>query len=251
MNRQKWMVVAAVVVLVGATVVVLSRARLLQKMGQPGVKLVEAPVYDTATNVIGNLTVPLPSSVLQYRSRILPITVTEVNWLPKDTTFARRLYEASNAPQMMLSVVLMGADRGSIHQPQICLTGQGFQIEKQEITSIPMTRPHPYDLPVMKMTAGKRGRTQDGREVAIRSLYVYWFVADHQLTARHGDRMWSMAKELLRSGTLQRWAYVSCFAQCLPGQEDAAYDHMKRLLAAAVPEFQIASGPKAGKDSAR
>ncbi len=245
MTRQKWMVLGAVLALVGATAGVLSQARFLQKMGQPGVKLVEAQVYDSATNVIGNVTVPLPASVLDYQSRVLPISVTEVNWLPKDTTFARRLYEASNAPPMMLSVILMGADRGSIHQPQICLTGQGFQIEKQEITSIPVTRPYAYDLPVMKVTAGKRVKTKDGREVPLRSLYVYWFVADQRLTAQHGARMWSMARDLLLKGTLQRWAYVSCFAQCLPGQEDATYEQMKRLIAAAVPDFQLVAGPPA------
>jgi hypothetical protein len=243
MTRQKWLVLAAVLLLVGATIGAVNHVHLLQKMGPPGLKLIEAKVYDTATNVIGTVTVPLPPSVLTYTSRVLPITVTEVSWLPKDTTFARRLYEASNAPSLMLSVILMGSDRGSIHQPQICLAGQGFQIEKQEITSIPVARPHPYDLPVMKVTAGKKARTKEGREITIRALYVYWFVAENQLTVKHGDRMWSMAKQLLRTGTLQRWAYVACFSQCLPGEEDAAYEVIKRFIAAATPEFQLAAGP--------
>ena len=46
-------------------------------------------------------------------------------------------------------------------------------------------------------------------------LYVYWFVADNQLTPYHGERMWWMARDLIRTGVLQRWAYVSYFTACL------------------------------------
>ena len=42
----------------------------------------------------------------------------------------------------------------------------------------------------------------------------------------------------LRTGTLQRWAYVACFAQCLPGEEDKAFARVKELVAEAVPQFQ-------------
>jgi hypothetical protein len=36
---------------------------------------------------------------------------------------------------------------------------------------------------------------------------------------------------------------VSCLALCFPGQEDAAYGRVENFLAAAVPEFQLASRP--------
>ena len=77
----------------------------------------------------------------------------------------------------------------------------------------------------------------------LRSLYVYWFAAENSLTARHGERMWWMAKELIRTGTLQRWAYVACWSQCVPGQEGPAFQRMKEFIAAAVPQFQLAVGP--------
>ena len=55
--------------------------------------------------------------------------------------------------------------------------------------------------------------------------------------------MWWMAQKLLTTGVLQRWAYISCFAVCLPGQEDALFEHMKRFIAASVPEFQLVPKP--------
>jgi hypothetical protein len=243
MTRQKWLALAIVFVLVGVTGTVLSRSKSLHKLGRPGLKLVAEKVYDVNTNVIGTQTVPLPAAVLEYRSQVAPISLMEVNWLPKDTTFARRVYEASNSVPLMLSVILMGSDHGSIHNPKICFTGQGWQIGKEDFVNIPVSRPHSYELPVVRMTADKKVKLADGREGLVRGLYVYWFVADHALTARRGQRMWAMAKELLRSGTLQRWAYVSCLTYCEPGQETAAFEAMKRFLAAAVPEFQLATGP--------
>ena len=45
-------------------------------------------------------------------------------------------------------------------------------------------------------------------------------------------------EDSLRHGVLQRWAYVSYFAYCWPGQEDATFARMKQLIAASVPEFQ-------------
>jgi hypothetical protein len=43
---------------------------------------------------------------------------------------------------------------------------------------------------------------------------------------------------------LQRWAYVSYFAVYEPGQEDAAFERVKKLIMASVPEFQLAPKPK-------
>jgi hypothetical protein len=48
----------------------------------------------------------------------------------------------------------------------------------------------------------------------------------------------------LRTGVLQRWAYLSYFAVCAPGQEDAAFERMKNLIVHSVPEYQL---PPAGR----
>jgi hypothetical protein len=52
-----------------------------------------------------------------------------------------------------------------------------------------------------------------------------------------------MAGELLKTGTLQRWAYISCFSVCKPGDEEATFERLKKFIAASAPEFQLASEP--------
>jgi len=48
---------------------------------------------------------------------------------------------------------------------------------------------------------------------------------------------------------LQRWAYISCFAVCLPGQEEATFERLKKFIAASVPEFQLTPKPVAARSS--
>jgi hypothetical protein len=205
-----------------------------QKLGQPGVKL------------------DLPERVLDFRSDLLAATPEEKEALPKDTSIARRMYwnvEQGQTNYTQISVVLMGADRTSIHKPEFCLVGQGWHIDQKERVALPMQRPHAYSLPVMKFLASKEMRTGSGDVVRGRAVYLFWFVADQALTADHGQRMWWMAKNLLTTGTLQRWAYISCFSTCLPGQEEVTLARMTKLLIAAVPDFQETTGSVAKIES--
>lgn len=243
MNGQSIRILAVTLALMGLASATLLYARHHQQLGQPGLRIVAEPIYDNDGNLAGTNSVYLPSTVLDYVSDPVPIPRIELDWLPEDTTYGRRIYRSADGMEMMMSAVLMGTDRTSIHQPQFCLTGQGLRIDKSELTSIRITDPHPYDLPVMKLTASGMVPARGGGTVPIRALFVYWFVADGQITADHLERMWWMARDLVFTGTLQRWAYVGCLAISAPGQEDATYQRMEQLIAAAVPRFQTVTLP--------
>jgi hypothetical protein len=105
---------------------------------------------------------------------------------------------------------------------------------------VPIKRPISYDLPIVKLIATKQTEL-DGQRMIARGVYVYWYVADDALSASASgfQRMWWMTWNLVRTGVLQRWAYVSYFAACAPGQEDATFERIKQLIAASVPEFQL------------
>jgi hypothetical protein len=70
-------------------------------------------------------------------------------------------------------------------------------------------------------------------------------VADDALSNdRSGfGRMWSMARQLVFTGVLQRWAYVRFYAFCEPGQEDATFAQIKQMITASVPQFQLTPKP--------
>lgn len=242
MKKTNWILFATALVLISATAVFLFNLKGNQQLGKPGVRLGNVPLLDEKTNQVAKTTVILPENIPGHLSQALPITEIEMNMLPKDTTFGRRRYWTTNGANADVSVVLMGQDRTSIHKPQFCLTGQGWTIEREEVVNLKINRPHPYDLSVMKLTASIRTKDENGNPFLLRGIYVYWFVADQKLTASHDERMWSMAKSLLQTGTLERWAYISYFSRCLPGQEEETYNHLQQFIAASVPDFQLATG---------
>jgi hypothetical protein len=245
MNRRKTILCVASLLIMAAGAGFIVRLKAGQKLGQAGVVWGTVQrVAETNASDVSPVEVLLPGAVLNFECLPAEITAEERNTLPKDTTFGRRHYRAPDGFEAQLSVVLMGTDRTSLHKPQFCLTGQGWNIEKTERETIAMDRPHGYDLPVLKLTSRKLVQVE-GRKVEAMGIYVYWFVADRQVTVSDRERMWSMARELMRTGTLQRWAYVSYFAVCAPGQEEETYRRLKELIALTVPEFQLAAGEAA------
>lgn len=243
MTRPAQQILFVAVGLMAATALLLNRLKVAQRLGDPGVKVAAHALYDEHGALAATNAVLLPDRVLDFEGQDTPVTRLELDWLPKDTTHGRRLYRASSGFQVMLLAILMGTDRTSIHKPQQCITGQGFAIEKEEPLVVPVQKPHPYPLPVLRITATREVERPGGEKVRQRALYAYWFVADGELTASHWQRFWRMSRHLVSTGTLQRWAYIGCFAVCAPGQEEATWAQMSPFIAAAVPEFQTATLP--------
>jgi hypothetical protein len=241
MNTRKGILLVLALVMIGAAAATLSRLKAGQKLGRPGIKF--APIAGSQ-----RLAISLPEHVLHYDSTNIPTDPGVLEGLPHDTSFAQRFYFTTNDAydQMEMMVVLMGTDRTSIHKPQFCLQGSGWDFDDHDSRpdTVRIQSPHPYDLPVTKMSMTRPEKTADGQATTVSGIYVYWFVADGQLTGSHFNRMWSSATHLLRTGELQRWAYVGCLGVCLPGKEAATYERMKKFIAASVPGFQVTTGPE-------
>jgi hypothetical protein len=242
MTKQKWILAVVALLLMGGASGLLVHLKANQKLGEPGVKT--EPLAG-----VRNLRVLLPERVLNYESEEIKQEGIVTNTLPADTSYGQRRYVNKDNPNdwLLLNVVLMGADRTSIHKPQYCLEGAGWRIDHAATaeTTVRVERPQPYDLPVIKIVSTRQFTGANGQVATYRGLYVYWFVADGALSGDKSgaQRMWWMARNLLSTGVLQRWAYISCFAVCLPGQEDATFERVKKFMMASVPEFQLVPKP--------
>jgi hypothetical protein len=244
MRSSKWVVFAVALGMMAGTAGWLKDFRGRHLLGPPGVRLGQVPIYDEKTNLVSSQSVVLPESVLGIPSYPLPISLGEESALPKDTTFGRRYYRLPGSDfGVQISVVLMGTDHTSIHQPQYCLYAQDWTVNDTERIGLHMERPFAYDIPAIKLTASrefrKAGQTLD-------CIYVYWFVSEDKITAEEGSRLWSMWKTVLRKGELERWAYISYFVTCLPGQDKATFERLERFIGASAPEFQLVTGKPAG-----
>jgi hypothetical protein len=239
MNRQKIILALVVLALIGATAGVLAHAKSNQRLGTPGVKT--APLAGSQ-----NLEVLLPGNLPGFKSEIVPEAESVTNMLPKDTSFGQRIYTADDGFQMLANAVLMGSSRASIHKPQICLTAQGWKIDDalSRVELVHLDRPFSYDLPVMRLVATTKQVQANGQTVEEQGVYVYWFVDADRITPHHAQRMMWTAGDILFTGVLDRWAYISFFSVCNPGQQDEAFERMKKLIAVSVPEFQLVPNSK-------
>jgi hypothetical protein len=239
MRNAKWVVFAVALGMMAATAGWLKEFRGRHLLGPPGVLVGPVPIYDEYKNLAATQSVVLPDKVLGIPSWPRPITTTELAALPKDTTFGRRYYMRPGSDAgIQVGVVLMGTDHTSIHQPQYCLYGQDWNVTDTERVNLRMDRPFAYDIPAIKLTASRQ--LKDGR--IIECLYVYWFVSGDKITAEEGSRLWSMWKTMLQKGEMERWAYISYFVTCHPGEEEATFNHLEKFIRASVPEFQLVTG---------
>jgi Protein of unknown function (DUF3485) len=232
MRGHRVIIFIAVLALIGGGAGTLTWLKKTQRLGPPGIKTTPIP-----SSI--KLKFDLPAHVLNYTSEREQEAGAVTNTLPKDTSFAQRRYTAPDGFWVNANIVLMGMDRTSIHKPEFCLPGQGWRIDKKETVNIPISGMHPYQLRVAKWTITNFIQNDKGQRQKINGLYVFWFVAKNEETDSHWQRIWWLTRDLLTTGVLQRWAYVSYFVVCQPGQEEAAFGRIKKLIAASVPEFQL------------
>ena len=237
MKNQKWLMLLIALALMAGTVGTLTRLKAIQRLGEPGIK---------ATLIPGSVAmkIDLPERVLDFTSTNVPEPEIVLGYLPKDTSFVERYYWAPDGFWATATVILMGADRTSIHRPDYCLPGQGWRIGEKTKVSIPLEGSPPHELSAMKWVVSNDFQTPDGRKTEVRGLLVFWLVADNEQTASYVQFQYYLLRDLLFTGRLQRWAYVSYFSICAPGQEDAAFERVKKLIAASVPEYQVLPGEK-------
>jgi len=231
-RTKKGLLIFAALALMAGAAGALAWVKANQRLGAPGVNATAIP-----GSVMMHL--DLPGRVLDFDSTNTPEPETVLSYLPKDTSYAGRHYFATNGDWANATLILMGADRTSIHRPDFCLPGQGWQINGKSEARLAIGGPRPYALPVGKWVVGKTATAPDGARQAVSGIYVFWFATENQTTTDFPTMLKSIAYNLARHGVLQRWAYVSYFTLCLPGQEDATFARMKELIAASVPEFQL------------
>jgi hypothetical protein len=232
MKNTKWLMLVVALMLMAGTAAALTWLRTNQKLGVPGVK--GTPVADSI-----RINISLPERVLDFTSTNVPEPAVAIGYFPTDTSYDERFYTAPDGLGIQCTAILMGADRTSIHRPEYCLPGQGWSIDRKQVLNIPIDTQPPYQLRVDRWNVSTTVKQADGQPEKVAAVYVFWYVAHNEETPDHDKMLEWLTWDLFRTGALQRWSYISYFAVCVPGQEDAAYDQIKRLIADQVPEFQL------------
>jgi hypothetical protein len=143
----------------------------------------------------------LPDSIGSYLGFDTDITEGERHILPQDTEFAKKRYDGFNMSEITTEIVLSGAQRQSIHRPQVCLVGQGWTIQTEETIPITLT-----GLRVQKVRKLTLVKSEDGKQFM--GYFIYWFIGKDKTTDDHLERIFLTSWDRIVHRINHRWAYV-------------------------------------------
>lgn len=167
-----------------------------------------------------------------------PMSILEKELLPIDTGMVRKRFTGPSGAEIHASIVLSGKERGSIHRPELCLTGQGRKITGQSILNVPMQGRSPLQVQVLDMEVSTQG--PGGPPVVTGAYYAYWFVGNGRETPHHLMRMFWMAADRVLFNIAHRWAYVS-----VSGSRDLDSDaHLEEITSFAQAFYPAIVAPE-------
>ena len=156
----------------------------------------------------------LPQRAGLFVGRAGEVSKEERDKLPSDTEIARMVYQAGSAKDgadvVTASIILSGAERRSIHRPEVCLTGQGWSL--LDAKTIPVSLGDNQQMMVRDLFMEKPVTAKDGTRRIVRAHYVYWFVGSAVTTPSHWTRMWLSARDSILRNVNHRWAYPAMMA---------------------------------------
>lgn len=140
--------------------------------------------------------------------------------LPSDTQFAKAVYyspagDTASRDVIHCEVVLSGAERRSIHRPEVCLQGQGWTLVDGRTRSLPMGGGR--GLTVRDLQIRREIVLKDGTRRPVRAHFFYWFIGRDATTASHVGRLWLTLWDNLTHGVNHRWAYATALALVTDG----------------------------------
>jgi len=199
-----------------------------------------APRSDAEESI--RLAMNLPASLGVWRGSPGAVSRAERELLPEDTEFAKMDYQRGHGmwqERVYCSIVLAGKDRTSIHRPEVCLTGQGWNITASHEKVIVLR--NEANLSVRQLSLSREGESGELQ----RAIYYYWFVGGEVTTADHLQRILLTAKENVIHNRNPRWAYVSVLAgvsadqRRYGGQSDSEAEAMlEDFISRITPQFQ-------------
>jgi EpsI family protein len=204
----------------------------------------------TRPNVIpeAGVSMDLPESVMGMSGEELEISEAELLILPEDTEFAKMNYTDGTGNSISCQIVLSGGDRRSIHRPEACLPGQGWNMLS--------TQPHEVELSngrsltVQKLRLSREVEVAPGHRRTLPMLFLYWYVGSDLTTHDQIQRILRSNIDLLLHNRVHRWAYVIVSAPILQGfipdglDEQQTLERLERFIRESVPQFQKSEMPR-------
>ena len=156
----------------------------------------------------------LPTAAGRFLGQSLEMDAAEKELLPADTQMVKMQYRSPGLPEdrdlAQVTLVLAGAERRSIHRPEVCLDGQGWTLLDSRI--VPVEISPGRVLNVNDLHIERDIRRPDGNRKMLRAHYFYWFIGTDVTTPSNATREWLSTWDNIARNVNHRWAYASVTA---------------------------------------
>ena len=133
-----------------------------------------------------------------YASSEVDISEAELNILPADTRIEKRLY-AADGYDFLVSAVIGGKSKSSIHRPELCLPSQGFL----------MSNPHTEKVGGVEWRILSVGSAHGG---ALHGFAYTFFNQSGMRTSSHFKRILADVWDRSVNNRIDRWVMITVYA---------------------------------------
>lgn len=181
---------------------------------------------------------PLPEFIgTEWIGQRIDVSPVEREVLPPDTGYSRRNYVSiqDRSRQVFVSIVLSGKDRTSIHRPELCVVGQGWNIVEREERTLRLGPGR--ELPVTLLRIQRDLTDRAGERHTVSCWLAYWFVGREVEVPSHSAMIWRSSLDRLLHFRADRWAYVLAQAPFTAGEGEGVRQ-IEEVLGAVWPQVR-------------
>lgn len=229
--RFSWPILIVFVVLAGLTAAITFVTRMPNVIPEAGVEM------------------QLPDRVQEFWGTPQEVSEAEKLILPEDTEFAKMSYDDGTGNPVNCQIVLSGGDRRSIHRPEACLPGQGWNMLGNQPMEVELDSGR--SLTVQKLRLRREVEIAPGERRPLTMLFLYWYVGSNLTTHDQMTRILRSNFDLLLYNRVHRWAYVIVSAPVLNNfsqnglDEEQTLQRLTDFIRLIVPKFQKSEMPPA------
>ncbi|NQT82199.1 exosortase-associated EpsI family protein [bacterium] len=151
------------------------------------------------------------------RTRDVPVSFSVQKVLPAGTEFLEKWYrngpaDAPSSRLLAVTVVISGADKRSLHRPERCMQGQGWQIALRDRLSLSLSGGAGKKLEVTRLVMRQVWLTPQQEKRETEGVALYWYMSSERVTGRNLKRLlWGWWDRVFR-GVDYRWSYAILFS---------------------------------------
>ena len=160
------------------------------------------------------------------------ISRAEIDILPNDTQSKKVTYLLPSGDRFVVSLVIAGRDRMSIHRPELCLPAQGYAMSSRQVEEVLPGLP----MALFSLTRGGQPRS---------SGFAYVFLYSGGATVSNIHRVVGDSLERSLYNRIQRWAMVTVTSPDSDFTQPEGLEALRRFMRVFYPRLRAdtAKGP--------